>query len=687
MKNKKTQLQLVKCHQDEVDQIQKYASESRKYHFEVFEAASVDEINNEKHTERIDVIFLSAATGDAKKMIESCNSFLPDKPIIVLTSDNNSSSEAETSKPNMVDYIDINQLNCAFFEKTVHCALKKTVLIVKLRAVMRQANRSTAAITSIIENSTDGIVILSASNEIRLANSIAISLIEQGQTEIVNGIYPHNVDTIQKTEFMIDDHTGKRHIEQSAVELEWLGGPAKLILLKDITEQKQLSSTLLAKQEKEKFLSYHDNLTKLPNRQLFYDRLEQTLKRAKRNSYIFAILLIDIDGFKEINDTLGYDAGDEILKEAGKRIQEALRYSDTCARIGGDEFIVLADQIPDIHSAYMIAQKLKKVLSKTAMVDGVAHRLTASMGISLFPVDGVNSHTLLSNADTAMGKAKKANKNACCFYNDKINRQCGEVSVFERKLNNAIEAGQIVPYFQSQIDIKSGKIIGMEALVRWIDPIQGVISPAQFVPKAEKHGLINKIDRFMLHAACKYANYMRRNGFGEFRMSVNLNADLFRQEALPSVIDDILSEFNLPPYLLCLEITETQVMTHVESTIKILKNLKAMEVQISIDDFGTGYSSLSYLRQFPVDMLKVDRAFLNDVPSDRNNEAITAAIVALAKSMGLRVVAEGVELPEQIDFLDSLSCDEAQGFYISKPKSLEELKNFLLEQRRLTCVA
>ena len=418
-------------------------------------------------------------------------------------------------------------------------------------------------------------------------------------------------------------------------------------------------------------------MTDLPNRKLFYDRLESAIGQAKRYSERFAVLFLDLDNFKQINDTFGHEAGDHVLKTVSERLQATVRKSDTVARMGGDEFTVLLNRMANVRSAYGVSKKLAEFVTKPIAWHDQEFKVSTSIGIAMYPGDATNAEMLVHNADTAMYHAKNDGKNRIHHFDSSLHVLLCQEKDMEAQLDAALAEGQLIPYFQPQIDLVSGTIKGVEALVRWQHPERGFMMPGQFIPMAERNGQINRIDEWMLQSACAQVGAWQKAGLPAMRVSVNLNANLFRLRRLPDMIGEVLENTRLDPQNLCLEITESQVMQDVDSTIEILDSLKKMNVKISVDDFGTGYSSLSYLSRFPVDILKVDRSFLKEIPSNSNNAAITAAIVALAQSMKLEVIAEGVETREQVDFLNTLKCDGMQGFYAARPEPADTVSTLL----------
>ncbi len=570
-----------------------------------------------------------------------------------------------------------NQFNATLLEETIDYAQDRKQLTQTIDFMQQEMAASKDSLERLVANTNDGIVVVDSSGKVCLVNSTAHELLGESGTDIL-GLNDCDFNSGAKSEVgELNNVGGNRSTEIKVVNTQWQGESARMVFLRDVTEQKRALAELAQTRKTEQFFAYHDSLTSLPNRQLLMDRLGQTMARAKRYAHQFAVLFIDMDGFQEINNSLGHEIGDAVLKKTADRLQKALRKSDTVARYGGDEFFVVLDRLTDSAVAYKVGRKFADLIAQPMQCGDYELNVSASVGISLFPDDGQKEGELMTRAVKAMYDAKREGPSGCRYFNKTLEESNGEIGIFEQSLDRAIRNGELTPYFQPQISLASGKIVGFEALVRWIHPEKGIIAPADFIPLAEKHGLINKIDEFMLRSACRQIKKWEDSGYGALRISVNVNANLFRKKRLLKLIAEVIEETGLMPKQLCLEITETQVMQNVENTIKILSKLRAMHVGLAIDDFGTGYSSLSYLKRFPVDILKIDRAFLEGVPNDHENVAITTAIVALAKSMALEVVAEGLEEPEQLEFLQNLNCDEVQGFLVGRPGSVDAITKLL----------
>ncbi len=440
----------------------------------------------------------------------------------------------------------------------------------------------------------------------------------------------------------------------------------------EIAARGRIEESLRDNEERLRYLAHHDTLTNLPNRVLFHDRLQHAMAEARRSNDQVAILFLDLDRFKNINDSLGHETGDRLLREVARRLQQSVREADTVARLGGDEFVVVAEQVKDVKNVALLAQKILHALQQVIRIDDHHLYVTASIGITLFPDDGNDVEGLMRAADVAMYRAKDDGRNNHQFYTPDMNCRSRELLHLETDLRQALAQQQLVLHYQPQYEMATGSPVGMEALVRWQHPQKGMVSPADFIPLAEETGLIVPIGEWVLRAACAQSKDWQRQGLPPMVVAVNISPRQFRQSDLVSMVSRVLEETGLDPSLLELEITEGMIMNDVESAILTLQEFNRMGVHLAIDDFGTGYSSLGYLKRLPVSRLKIDQSFVRDLPEDLNDAAIASSVIALAHSMGLDVIAEGVESQEQVQFLHERGCLKGQGYLFSRPLPVGE---------------
>jgi diguanylate cyclase (GGDEF)-like protein/PAS domain S-box-containing protein len=439
---------------------------------------------------------------------------------------------------------------------------------------------------------------------------------------------------------------------------------------RDISERKLMEQQL-------NYMATHDSLTGLPNRLMFSQLLNQAIRSAQRHKRQLAVFFIDLDRFKIINDSLGHEAGDQLLQEIARRFKQSLRAVDVVGRLGGDEFVVLIEEVNESSQAAIVAHKILSAAIKPMVLLGEECRVTASIGISIYPEDGMDEQSLMKNADVAMYFAKEEGKNNYQFYSKDIQSQSKERLGIETNLRSALERKEFSLHYQAKVDFKTGAINGVEALLRWDNPSLGSVTPTQFIPVAEETGLIVPIGRWVIKTACAQNVAWQRQGLPPVCVAVNLS---LRQLTDANLLEDIkaaLEGSGMAPNLLELEITESMIMHNPARLIGVLADIKELGVRLAIDDFGTGYSSLSQIKHFPIDTLKVDRSFIRNLPQDPEDKAITEAIIAMGKTLSLTVVAEGVETQEQEDFLREHSCDEMQGFYFSKPIAPDQFGDLL----------
>jgi len=478
--------------------------------------------------------------------------------------------------------------------------------------------------------------------------------------------------TVEYTALRRDGETFSIELSLSSIKLgkSWHA----VGIVSDITDRKRAEAEI-------KYQAYHDALTGLANRFSFGDRLSQTIARAQRANLKFAILFVDLDNFKNINDRLGHATGDELLKGIATRLVKCVREIDTVSRMGGDEFTMLLENIDDEYIVTTIAQRALQLMSRPYKVRDEYLHVTASVGITIYPADGKTGEELLKNADISMYHAKKLGKNKYQLFTKAMNEKVARRLDLESQMRHAVNNDEFVLYYQPKIDTQKCEITGMEALVRWRRPDGEIIPPDEFIPLAEETGLIVPIGEQVIFDACEYVSLLHDLGFSGLSMSVNLSARQLDQMNLLEVVRSTLDVTGLAPEYLCVEVTESAMMKDLNTALANLEKLKNVGVKIAIDDFGTGYSSLSHLRKLPIHELKIDRSFVRNIPDDPEDAAIVTTIIWMARALNLHVVAEGVETPAQLDFLRSLACNEIQGYLFCPPVPGDTIESMLKERK------
>jgi len=461
-------------------------------------------------------------------------------------------------------------------------------------------------------------------------------------------------------------------IEDSTSPIHDLSGnlAGAVVVFHDVSESKAMSVKMA-------HLAHHDFLTNLPNRVLLNDRITRAIASAKRNRTKLAVLFLDLDNFKHINDSLGHATGDMLLKSVTNRLTDCVRDSDTVSRQGGDEFVILLAESKDESNASLTAEKIIAAMTLPHILSRREFHITTSIGISIYPTDGLDAGTLIKNADTAMYHAKDNGRNNYQFFRNQMNTRAVERQFIEASLRQAIERNEFILYYQPKLSLRTGAITGAEALLRWMHPKWGMVQPDRFLQIAEESGLIVKIGRWVLAEACKQAKRWLDSGIEKITIAVNISALEFRQPGFFEGVQKILADTGLDPQMLELEITESVLMRDAENSTEILAKLKKIGVQLAVDDFGTGFSSLSYLQQFPIDVLKIDRSFVNEIKAISDDGFIVSAIIGMGNSLKLRVVAEGIENEIQLAFLQVRDCEEGQGYLFSPPVTASQLGTML----------
>jgi len=623
-----------------------------------------------------------------------------DLPFIIFSSNIGEDVAVAAMKAGAHDYI--TKGNQARLIPAIERELREAVERNTRRKAEQALRESEKRFRSLIENALDIITVLDANGIIRYGSPSVQRVLGYKPEDLINKSFFEYIhtDDVQRVltafaptaglrdraslptrpvEFRFRHHNGLWCFLE-AVSNDLLHDPdvaGIVVNSRDVTARKVDEETI-------RHLAYYDALTGLPNRMLLNDRLAQALAHAHRNQQKLAILFLDLDRFKTINDTLGHSLGDRLLQEVAQRLGGCLREGDTVARLGGDEFALLLPGINQVEEVSRVAYKILDTLNPSFNFEGHELHVTASMGISLYPNDSEDAQTLLKNADTAMYRAKAQGRNNYQFYTSTMNAKALERLMMENSLRHAMERQEFVLYYQPQININTEQIVGMEVLVRWQHPELGLISPAKFIPLAEETGFIIPLDEWVLRTACAQNKAWQEAGFPPLRMSVNLSTRHFKRKDFVETVARVLKETGLDPKCLELELTESIVMENAEAAIGTLHKLKEMGIYLSLDDFGTGYSSLSYLRRFPIDTLKIDQAFVRNISTDPDDAAIAILIIAMAHSLKLKVIAEGVETEEQLEFLRANRCDEMQGYYFSWPLSKDAFTQLLQNQKMVT---
>ncbi|WNB92546.1 EAL domain-containing protein [Bacillus sp. NEB1478] len=589
----------------------------------------------------------------------------------------------------IVDATALALFNLLFVEKQEIIIQERTSQLMQKNEALNEAvsklSRLSREVELILDSAGEGIFGLDLNGNFTFCNPAAVKMLGYSDKEELIGLPFYEIYRsikcnglngefiIPENSFLTDKHFCK--MDGTTIPVEFVTSTIKeedhivgyVITFKDNTIRKKM-------EEKIKYLAYYDSSTNLPNRILFRDKLNEELVDAEQNNEQLAVMFLDLDRFKTINDTMGHSFGDELLKKVAERLVSFIPKAYTLSRQGGDEFTIIMPKLTSEDAVKELSEEILDSFTRSFSLDGNEVFIKTSIGISLYPRDGADSDTLIKNADTAMYKAKESSGGNYCFYKNHMDFRSLDGIKLESDLNKALENDQFVIYYQPQVDFVNKKITGVEALIRWNHPVRGMISPGEFIPIAEETGLIVPIGEWVLRNACKQIKEWHNQGLPPVYLSVNMAAQQFTQKKLIPMIHDILQETELSPEFLVLELTENAIIQDTKMTLCIMQKLKELGIRIAIDDFGTGYSSLGYLKNFPIDTLKIDQTFVRDIVQDKNNAAITNTIISLAKNLNLNVIAEGVETKEQIDFLLSSECSHMQGYYFSPPVSGEKVE-------------
>jgi diguanylate cyclase (GGDEF)-like protein/PAS domain S-box-containing protein len=629
----------------------------------------------------VDIILLDLGLPDAQGLeaIRRAHSAAPRIPLVVLTGLDDEILAAQSLKEGAEDYLVKGQIEARSLRRSLRYSIERKIME---EALFAEKERALVTLNSIGE----AVVCTDIAGNISFLNLVAEkmtgwSLQEAAgrpMTEVFRTLDPRSAEPTETTTELAILQIRAVHLPSSCVlirrdELEIpiedsiapihdRDGNAigAVIVFRDVSVAQAMAKQMTHSAE-------HDFLTGLPNRMLLNDRIGQAIASARRRKKQVAVLFLDLDGFKHINDSLGHPIGDKLLQSIGKRLTSAVRGADTVSRQGGDEFVVLLADLSDSEDAVVMAARILRTVAVSHSIDQQELHVTTSIGVSVYPDDGQDAETLIKNADTAMYQAKENGRQSYQFFKPAMNARAVERQSIEESLRRALERKEFAVHYQPKVCMRTGTITGAEALIRWTHPVRGSISPAQFIPVAEDCGLIVPIGRWVLRQACEQARRWQSAGLPDITMAVNVSAMEFQEEGFLRGLLRILEDSGLDPRLLELELTESALMKRVEATAAVLRTLKQSGVQVAVDDFGTGYSSLSYLRKFPIDSLKIDQSFVRQIGLETDDAAIVTAVISMARSLKLRVVAEGVESLKELEFLKAHQCDEAQGYYFSRP--------------------
>jgi diguanylate cyclase (GGDEF)-like protein/PAS domain S-box-containing protein len=628
-----------------------------------------------------DVILLDLGLPDAQGLgaLRRARAAAPRIPLVVLTGLDDESIAAEALQEGAQDYLIKGQIETRGLLRSLRYAIERKALE---EALFVEKERAQVTLNSI----GDAVVCTDISEHITFLNRVAekmtgwlwreangrpmtevFRILDAGSRQTIPNLMQTAVGENRTVHLpsnciLIRRDGVESAIEDSVAPIHDRSGFATgaVIVFHDVSAARAMALEMIHSAQ-------HDFLTGLPNRALLNDRLAQAISLAQRHAKEVAVLFLDLDGFKHINDSLGHPIGDKLLQSVTKRLVGCVRGSDTISRQGGDEFVVLLSEVQHSEDAAVTARRMLRAVAQPHSIDQHELHITASIGLSIFPEDGLDAETLVKNADTAMYQAKENGRQSYQFFEPAMNVRAVERQWIEENLRRAVERQEFSLHYQPKISVRTGEITGAEALLRWSHPVRGPVSPAQFIPVAEDCGLILPIGNWVLREACTQARAWLDAGLPLGTMAVNISAMEFRDGNFLDNVFATLKETNLDPRTLELELTESVLMKRAESAASVLKALRAGGVQVAVDDFGTGYSSLSYLRKFPIDALKIDQSFVRQITSAPDDTTIVTAVISMGRSLRLRVVAEGVETREELGFLQEHLCDEAQGYYFSRP--------------------
>jgi diguanylate cyclase (GGDEF)-like protein/PAS domain S-box-containing protein len=637
----------------------------------------------EKHLEsnKVDIILLDLGLPDANGLsaVRRAHAVAPRVPLVVLTGMDDELLAAQALQEGAQDYLIKGQIEARGLMRALRYAIERKAME---EALFVEKERAQVTLNCI----GDAVACTDSSGNITFLNLVAEkmtgwSLPEASglpMAEVLRILDAASRETAPNPMEMAVDQNRTVHLPSNSILIrrdgfeipiedsvspihDREGQPTgAVIVFRDVSAARAMALQIVHSAQ-------HDFLTGLPNRMLLNDRLSQAITLAPRHFKKVAVLFLDLDGFKHINDSLGHPTGDKLLQSIGKRLVECVRGSDTVSRQGGDEFVVLLSEVERSEDTAITARRMLQAVAEAHSIDQHDLHVTTSIGVSVYPDDGLDAETLIKNADTAMYQAKENGRQSYQFFKPAMNVRAVERQAIEESLRRALDRHEFAIHYQPKVNLKTGAITGAEALLRWTHPVRGPIPPAQFIPVAEDCGLILPIGRWVLREACQQARAWVDAGLPLATMAVNISAMEFRNDAFLQGVFSVLRDTGLAPGFLELELTESVLMKHAEATESILRTLRARGIQLAVDDFGTGYSSLSYLRKFPIDALKIDQSFVRQITTAPDQTTIVTAVISMGRSLKLRVVAEGVETQEELAFLQAHQCDEAQGYYFGRP--------------------
>ncbi|MDT5120573.1 MAG: hypothetical protein QOC96_55 [Acidobacteriota bacterium] len=693
---------------DDDEQIREVLLELLSENYDCTAVTSAEEALTKIQTESFDLVLSDIMMGGITglEMVPQVLEHAPDTVIIMISGEQNIESAIHALRVGAFDYItkpfDLRHVEAAVKRALEHQGLRRSKryyenfleeMVKQRTAEMNKANQT---LRVLIEASPLAIFVLDTQAQVSLWNPAAERMFGWNEQELLNKPLPIIPDERREDfqarfasalqgQALSNFETRHQRKDKTLLEVSlWtttLLDPngeisGVMAIVADITERKQAEARI-------HYLAYHDTLTGLPNRVSFEERLTEAISRVESSQHPLAVLFLSLDRFKKFNDTLGHIVGDQLLHHVAERLSASMREGDTLARFASDEFAFVLTHTQSSDDVAEMAHKFQSLLEASFAIDEQELYVTASVGIGLYPHDGVDAQSLLKNAGAALYRAKQQGGNNFQFYTADMNERALKRLALENSLRSALERKEFAVYYQPQVNINTGRVVGMEALVRWRHPELGLVSPSEFIPLAEDTGLIAPIGEWVLRTACAQTKAWLDCGFAPLHIAVNLSPRQFQQPDLLSMIERHLKETGLDPRYLELEVTESSVMKNPESAISTLRELKAMGIKISIDDFGSGYSSLSYLKHLPIDVLKIDQSFVADMTTDPKDAAIVMATIQLAHSLQLKVTAEGVETDEQLRFLRLLRCDEMQGYLFCRPLPVEAFEQLLHEGRTL----